>query len=91
MLTNGTGEFNEEEVKHQWPQALGLTERAVMRTMMELASKRKNDMLVQSVAYLRTKKFEDCVKSLNNVIACSKVRGLYCPLRALSPEVLAVG
>lgn len=73
LLTNGTGVFDEEQVKHAWPQALGLSDKTVGRTMTELAGKRKNDMLVQGVAALRTKRFDDTVKALNNVMACNKV------------------
>lgn len=76
LVTNGEGEFDEEEVLQTWPKALGLQERAVKRTLTDLAGKRKNDMLVQAVAALRTRQFEDVVGALNNVIACSKVKAL---------------
>lgn len=75
LLINGEGDFEEEEVRHQWPRALGLRERDVDRVLLQLAGKRKNDMLVQAIAHLRTKRLADCVKSLNNVVACSKVGG----------------
>ena len=73
LLTNGTGNLDEEAVRHTWPQALGLSDQRVARTILELAGKRKNDMLVQAVAHLRTKRFEDCIAALNNVISCNKV------------------
>ncbi|KAK9806692.1 hypothetical protein WJX73_008929 [Symbiochloris irregularis] len=72
LVTNGEGEFDEEEVLQTWPKALGLQDKAVTRTITELTGKRKSDMLVQAVANLRTRNFQDCVRALNNVIACSK-------------------
>ena len=73
LLTNGTGEFDEEAVRHQWPQALSLTPASVQRVVAGETSKRKRDMLVQGVANLRRKEFDKCVQALNNLVACTKV------------------
>ncbi len=43
------------------------------------AGDRKRNVLVQAVSLLRQRKLDDVVKSLNNLLACNKVRTLLVP------------
>ena len=73
-LNNGTGEFDRQRFLEDLPKRLGIKERRVRAALEGLAKDRKRTTLVQSVSYLRQKKLDDAVKSLNNLLACHTVR-----------------
>lgn len=73
-LTNGSGSFDETRFLEELPKKLGIKERKVKSVLEGLAKDRKRSTLVQSVSYLRQKNVEEAVKSLNNLMACHKVR-----------------
>ena len=73
-LTNGSGEFDEARFLEDLPKRLGIKKRKVKSVLEGLAKDRKRSTLVQSVSYLRQKNAEEAVKSLNNLMACHKVR-----------------
>lgn len=73
VLTNGTGEFDRTYFVDELPKKLGIKERRVKQALESLAKERKRTTLVQAVSYLRQKKLDDAVKSLNNLLACHKV------------------
>ena len=75
-LTNGTGEFDRQRWVEELPKQLGIKERRVKQTLDTLAKERKRTTLVQSISYLRQKKLDDAVKSLNNLLACHKVNSM---------------
>lgn len=72
-LSSGTGEFNRTHFLEELPKQLGIKERRVKSALEGLARDRKRSTLVQSVSYLRQKKVDEAVKSLNNLVACHKV------------------
>ena len=72
-LTNGSGDFDRERFVVELPKKLGIKERRVKQSLETLAKERKRTTLVQSVSYLRQKKLDEAVKSLNNLLACHKV------------------
>ena len=73
ILSDGTGNFDEERLLQQLPKDLHLPEKKVHRAVEEQAKDRKRTTLVQAVSYLRQRKMEDTVKALNNLVACNKV------------------
>ena len=73
MLSDGTGNFDEERLLHQLPTDLQLPEKKVKRAVEDQAKDRKRTFLVQAVSYLRQRKLDDTVKALNNLVACNKV------------------
>lgn len=75
VLSDGTGNFDEERLLQQLPKDLHLPETKVRKAVEEQAKDRKRTTLVQAVSYLRQRKMEDTVKALNNMVACNKVRG----------------
>ena len=74
VLSSGKGDFDAERLLQQLPQDLNLPEKKVKQTIQEQAKDRKRTTLVQAVSFLRQRKLDDTVKSLNNLLACSKVR-----------------
>ena len=93
MLSNGTGDFDEERLLHQLPKELNLPEKKVHRAVEEQAKDRKRSTLVQAVSYLRQKKMDDTVKALNNLVACNKVGlpGCWCSTTAIVDTKLTCG
>lgn len=73
MLSNGTGDLDEERLLHQLPKELSLPEKKVKRAIEDQAKDRKRTTLIQAIAFYRQKKLEDTVKALNNLVACNKV------------------
>lgn len=73
ILSNGSGNFDEERLLQQLPKDLHLPEKKVHRAVEEQAKDRKRTTLVQAVSYLRQRKMDDTVKALNNLVACNKV------------------
>lgn len=73
ILSDGTGNFDEERLLHTLPKDLHLPEKKVQRAVEDQAKDRKRTTLVQAVSYLRQKKLDDTVKALNNLVACNKV------------------
>ena len=73
-LTNGSGNFDEARFLEELPKKLGIKERKVKAVLEGLAKDRKRSTLVQSVSFLRQKNAAEAVKSLNNLMACHKVR-----------------
>lgn len=73
VLGGGTGEFDEERLLKELPEALQLPERRVRAAIEGQAGDRKRNVLVQAVSQLRQRKLDDVVKSLNNLLACNKV------------------
>ena len=65
LLTNGTGDFDDELIRHKWPQELGISEQRVLKVILAQVQDRRRDMLVQAVSSLRQKKLDDTVKGLN--------------------------
>lgn len=74
VLSGGTGEFDEERLLRELPESLALPERRVRSAIEAQAGDRKRNVLVQAVSQLRQRKLDDAVKSLNNLLACNKVR-----------------
>lgn len=74
VLSNGTGEFDSERLLEELPSQLHLPERRVKAAIEAQAGDRKRNVLVQAVSLLRQRKLDDVVKSLNNLLACNKVR-----------------
>jgi hypothetical protein len=74
VLSSGTGEFDADRILTELPAVLGLPERRVKGVISGQASDRKRDVLVQAVSMLRQRKLDEVVKSLNNLLACNKVR-----------------
>lgn len=74
VLSSGTGEFDADRILTELPALLGLPERRVKGVISGQASDRKRDVLVQAVSMLRQRKLDEAVKSLNNLLACNKVR-----------------
>ena len=73
VLSSGTGEFDRQHFVEELPKKLGIKERRVKSAIEGLARDRKRTTLVQGVSYLRQKKLDDAVKSLNNLLACHRV------------------
>ena len=73
ILSDGTGNFDEERLLKQLPKDLHLPETKVQRAVEEQAKDRKRTTLVQAVSWLRQRKMDDTVKALNNMVACNKV------------------
>lgn len=90
MLSSGTGEFDEERLLQELPAALHLPERRVKAAIEAAAGDRKRNVLVQAVSLLRQRKLDEVVKSLNNLLACNKVRSevfsLLCLFCCLPPQ-----
>lgn len=74
VLSDGTGNFDEQRLLQQLPKDLHLTEKKAQKAVEEQAKDRKRTTLVQAVSYLRQRKLDDTVKALNNLVACNKVR-----------------
>jgi hypothetical protein len=72
VLSSGQGDFDAERLLQQLPQDLNLPEKKVKQTIQEQAKDKKRTTLVQAVSFLRQRKLDDTVKSLNNLLACSK-------------------
>lgn len=75
VLSSGTGEFDRQRFVEELPKKLGIKERRVKSALEGLAKDRKRTTLVQAISYLRQKKLGEAAKSLNNLLACHKVRG----------------
>lgn len=79
VLGSGTGEFDEARLLEELPAQLHLPERRVKAAIAAQAGDRKRNVLVQAVSLLRQRKLDEVVKSLNNLLACNKVRAWLCP------------
>ncbi len=73
-LSDGTGDFDEERMLQKLPKQLGLNDSQVKQAIEGLASTRKQNVLVQGIAHLRSRKLPEVIKDLNNLLACNKVR-----------------
>ena len=72
-LSEGTGDFDQERMLQKLPKQLGLSEWQVKTAVEGLAASRKQNVLVQGIAHLRSRKLPEVIKDLNNLLACNKV------------------
>lgn len=71
-LSDGTGEFDREEVYKKLPADLGLDPQKMVKEVTTLAKERLRGNLVSAAALLRQKKSKEVVGVLNNLLACDK-------------------
>jgi len=72
ILTDGTGNFNTDEILKELPEKLGLQEKKVQTIVSEVAGTRKRTTLVQAISYLRQKRLDEAVQNVNNLVACNR-------------------
>eukprot|EP00216_Chloropicon_sp_CCMP2111_P004080 CAMPEP_0198246818 /NCGR_PEP_ID=MMETSP1446-20131203/46166_1 /TAXON_ID=1461542 ORGANISM="Unidentified sp, Strain CCMP2111" /NCGR_SAMPLE_ID=MMETSP1446 /ASSEMBLY_ACC=CAM_ASM_001112 /LENGTH=966 /DNA_ID=CAMNT_0043931141 /DNA_START=214 /DNA_END=3114 /DNA_ORIENTATION=+ len=72
MLSNGQGLFDRDEVLVNIPSELGISEKSAQSFVNASVKGKMRLLFVQAISFLRQRKVDEMVKTVNNVIACSK-------------------
>lgn len=88
-LSDGSGDFDREEIYERLPADLGLDPKKMAKEVADLAKERLRGNLVSAAALLRQKKSKEVVGVLNNLLACDRAAPSPGPLKwAVLEELL---